>query len=137
MPDLKKSWVALLCGLFIFSCADKKNEMIEVDGTAWTLVQMPGDLPASETISLQFQEGKINGKAICNSYFSDYKIEGKSISFGPIGATKMMCPKHADVEVKYFDALRQAQEVQTSNKQLVIKTGGGDLIFEATNPTNS
>lgn len=42
---------------------------------------------------IQFQSnGRVAGHGGCNRFFGSYKQSEDSLQFGPLGATKMMCP---------------------------------------------
>ena len=45
-------------------------------------------------LNLQFEEGgNANGEGGCNSFFATYQAGSDgSITFGPVGSTKMACP---------------------------------------------
>ncbi len=119
-----------------FSCQNTGKKMAaheeKLDGTSWVLFSMPGQELGNTKVSLQFQGNKINGKAVCNRYFSDYRTEQSSIEIGNIGGTKMMCPDQATLETEYFDALAKVKDYELTQKQLRLKTEIGVLVFERT-----
>ena len=45
----------------------------------------------SEDFYLSFKEGKVVGKAGCNHFFADYKIDGNKFEVSHAGMTRMMC----------------------------------------------
>lgn len=98
-------------------------------GTQWQLEEMrldgqTVDLGSAE-IDLQFTtDGQINGNGGCNGYFAGYEAAaGGSLSFGPVGATKMYCDATMQQETAYFQALEQIDRFSLENGRLVL-TGG-------------
>lgn len=69
--------------------------------------------PVSEEVrsSLRFEaEGRVFGNAGCNSFRGTYEIDGSSISFGPLAATKMMCPPDVmEQETAFLQALERVR----------------------------
>ena len=138
MPNLSKIYLAIM-GLFLVAACNHKQakNITGIEGTSWVLEHMSGAIPSGVDIDLQFEKDKINGKGVCNRYFSNYELNGQQIMIQAVGATKMMCHEHNNVEAKYFEALQNAQEFSIQNDQLTIKTKGGNLIFKPTNKTSS
>ena len=79
-----------------FSCKPAEKSA-SLTGTKWVLESMNGrevklKEPTSE-VFMTLEDGKVNGKAGCNSFFGSYELgEGNQLDFGPMGATKMACP---------------------------------------------
>ncbi len=44
-------------------------------------------------VSAEFDGKTISGNAGCNAYNASYEASGSAISFGPIAATKKLCPE--------------------------------------------
>lgn len=135
---IKNIAFAIFILLALGACSNKKG-ISDLNGgelinTSWILFSMSGELLAEIAISLQFKGDKANGKGVCNNYFSSYSTAGNTISFATVGATKMMCPNHADVEIKYFDWLGKAQKYGIQNNHLTIQTKNGNLIFTKSPP---
>ncbi len=61
------------------------KETLANDGTLTTPKQ-------AGKFTLSFKaDGSMNGTTDCNGFFGTYEVNESSISFGPIGATKMFC----------------------------------------------
>lgn len=73
------------------------------------------------SIELNLPSQKMSGYAGCNRIGSEIKVVDETISFKPVFATKMMCPK-IELETKFIDAL--------SNKTLNYKLQGLFLLLE-------
>ncbi len=113
---------------------------MELAGTQWTLVNFETDrelipalaeAPATLHFSLDGEEkGTISGRSGCNRYFASYNLNNDQLSFGPIGATRMMCsPAQMNQETRYFQALATCGRCVSSNEELLIEYNGGRLRF--------
>jgi heat shock protein HslJ len=83
-----------------------------IEGHEWLLVEMSGvpvSLLAGERRPfLKFDAGKKQaaGFAGCNNFFGSYQRGGSSLTFGPIGSTRMSCPDlQISLETEFFQAL--------------------------------
>ena len=84
----------------------------------------------SDAFTLTFSEdGKVNGKTDCNSFFGTYTIEGSKISFGPLGATRMFCENSSEGE---FLALLEKVTAHSfdTNKSLTLTSGTTTMVFK-------
>lgn len=111
--------------------------------TSWTLDSfgpVGAEVPLVEgsTITLVFEDGQAGGNGGCNSYGSDYTVEGNSISFGLINTTLMACVDDAvtEQEGRYLAALQTAESFeQTADSLMIFYDGGaGVLNFTAASP---
>lgn len=81
-----------------------------LDSTEWELISWKDQMPQKDScdITISFSDGRITGSSGCNRYFSSVsqsEIPGE-ISFGLIGATRMMCPpKRMQCEDRYLAIL--------------------------------
>ena len=51
-------------------------------------------------------DGRAHGHAGCNRWFASYELQGKKISFGHAGSTRMMCaPALMEQETRFLQAL--------------------------------
>jgi heat shock protein HslJ len=58
----------------------------KLEGTAWVLA-------GNDAVSLQFEQGRVNGSDGCNRFNGPYLSHGTSLTIGPPrAATKMACP---------------------------------------------
>lgn len=81
---------------------------------------------------IQFQsEGRVSGFAGCNRFFGSYESSGDSLSFGVLGATKMMCPPEAmDREQTLFENLSRVATFQRDQQRLTLIDKDGITILE-------
>jgi heat shock protein HslJ len=83
----------------------------DLDGTAWTLLQLGEGKPAlpDAEVTIRFGDGQISGSGGCNSYNSSFNL-GKDNPFvmttGPVVATQKSCPDPiGNQEIAYLAAL--------------------------------
>lgn len=109
--------------------------------TAWSLESfgpVGSEVPLVEgsAITLVFEDGQAGGNGGCNSYGSDYTVEGDSLSFGLINTTLMACMDNAvtEQEGRYLAALQTAESFEMTGDTLTIFYDGGEgaLNFTAT-----
>lgn len=48
------------------------------------------------TLTVNVAEKKVNGNSSCNSFSGNVKIDGNTLSFGPMMSTKMACPGNGE-----------------------------------------
>ena len=108
----------------------------DLEGT-WSLSHLAWDepIPAEVTVDIVFAEERFSGLAGCNRYFGDIKGKGpRDLAFGPIGATRMMCPNPMmQVEDRYLQALQNVKQFSFMFGQLVLsyqdEKGRHTLLF--------
>ncbi|HUF36806.1 MAG TPA: META domain-containing protein [Gemmatimonadales bacterium] len=92
-------------------------------GTAWRLEDLGGAGVVDRVeATLEFPEpGKVAGKGSCNRFFGSVEISGASISFGPMGSTRMACVEAVmNQEAKYLEALQAAERYEIEGTVLLI-----------------
>lgn len=126
-----------LCGFALFVCiafggctADKKPAQANVPaqttasppkltGTQWTLEDLAGKpVIVNSRATLNFpEEGKVAGNGSCNQFTGSVDVSGKTIKFGPLAATRMMCdPDASNQESEYLKALAAAEKYEIENR---------------------
>jgi len=119
------SWVA-----FGGCMADKKParatatapataSLAKLTGTQWTLEDLAGKpVIANSRATLTFpEEGKTAGNGSCNRFTGSVDINGNTIKFGPLAATRMMCdPESSNQESEYLKALAGAEKYEVQNR---------------------
>ncbi|MGW8225878.1 MAG: META domain-containing protein [Anaerolineales bacterium] len=117
----------------------------QLEGTEWILnayLNQGGELvePLAGTFtSAKFNSGEINGNAGCNNYFGGYKVDGTSISIGPLASTEMFCgnpPGVMDQETAFLSAMNSSAEYKIEAEQLILLDASGEtlLVFEVAEP---
>lgn len=65
--------------------------------------------PSPDNYTLEFMpDGRVDAKLDCNGGSGGYRIDGKSIRFGPLATTKMMCPP-GSMDVKFAQQIDAAR----------------------------
>lgn len=116
---------------------EQVSKMVDMDyyriHDIWALTHLRGkEMDISETrpnLEVNLAIMKIMGKGMCNNYFA--KIEEytpKSIQFGPIAGTKMMCPE-IKTEQDFTTALSEVRSFEIKNLTLMLKDEEGAEIL--------
>ena len=106
-----KSFLILLCVtlLGVGGCKSSK-EAPKLNDVKWVLETLNGKkvqlTDANEEMFIQFDETqkRVNGRAACNRFFGNYEMDGSSLKFSPMGATRMACPD-LQWETEFFQML--------------------------------
>ena len=132
---MKKSTVIvclLMTGMLLVSCTNNRSagagaEARDIEGVQWYLKEVAGSPISSMAedkqphIMLDPDRKQATGFSGCNNFFGGYLLEGLSLKFGPVGATRMACPDlETGLETEVFKALEQTKSG---------KIQGGELIF--------
>lgn len=116
--------------IFLLCTACPSNTTIDISGQDWQLSRWTAStLPEDVNITATFADGRLSGKAVCNQYFADALVQKDSVLIKTVGATKMLCPKHADVERQYLKYLQRASSYQISKNELALQCGDVTLYF--------
>ncbi len=67
------------------------------------------------------------GFAGCNRYTGSYTVRRDSITFGPVGATKMACAQGMDVEQAYLSTLSKVVKYAVEDSTLTLFGASGAL----------
>lgn len=84
----------------------------DLNGSSWRLEDLAGKAPLPDVqVTLEFPDtGRIIGRASCNRYFGDARIDGTTISLGALGATRMACADAVNQQETEYLRLLQAAE---------------------------
>ena len=124
MMNMRQIVFCFLAVSLFLSCKPAEKSA-SLTGTKWVLESMNGrevklKEPTSE-VFMTLEDGKVNGKAGCNSFFGSYELgEGNQLDFGPMGATKMACPD-MDIEVFFFTMLDSTRIYTIEGNKLSLK----------------
>jgi heat shock protein HslJ len=121
----------LVCAGLAACNADKKSVQsaspaavaVNLPGTQWTLEEIGGKpVIANSQATLTFPEaGRAAGNGSCNQFTGSAQVNGNTIKFGPMAATRMMCdPEASGQETEYFKALQGAQRFELRDGKLLI-----------------
>ena len=102
------------------------------EGTLWVLDEyrnVEGSLAPGlqdTTVTAEFSDGEVSGSSGCNSYNTQYEIEGESIMIGPIAVTRKYCSEPEGImeqESQYLTALQNAVTYNIELDQLNLFDG--------------
>ncbi len=110
----------LLCLILLSGCSALKpsSDLENLGESTWNLTaieQRPVNFDGRAFIKFDEKENKISGKALCNSYFSEYEMIGKKITFGSIGSTKMYCEGMMDEENQIVTNLQKTKRYEVKS----------------------
>jgi heat shock protein HslJ len=94
-------------------------------GSSWQLQQLgaQGAIAGSRPTLVFVPAGKVSGTGSCNQFSGTVKIDGKSITFGPLATTRMVCAGALNAqEATYLKALQEAQWFTVAGNTLTIYT---------------
>lgn len=135
---------AALCGaiciaMLLVSCMKQAApppgaEAAGIEGIQWYLTEVDGS-PVSPTAGdkqphmlLDPVEKQATGFAGCNNFFGSYELNGSSLTFGPMGATRMACPDlETGLEASVFEALENTREWKIEGGDLLLLEANGVL----------
>lgn len=84
-------------------------------------IQGGGVIDRAQTTLELSADGSFHGSGGCNNYRGKAVIEGKSIAFGPVAATRMACPEALmNQEAKFFKALEKVKSWQINEQGKLI-----------------
>jgi heat shock protein HslJ len=118
----------------ITACSGGTDDEIDMTGN-WRLVQGSVDgqaipLMDGSPVTLNVTGTEIGGTSACNSYGSQFTLEGSTITIGDLVSTMMMCaPEVMDVEIPFTAALREVDTAAIEGEQLVMTGPGIELRF--------
>ena len=88
--------------------------------------------PGGAAITARFTSAKtVTGQAPCNTYGSDFTLDGATIHVGHVSQTLKACPSAADAstEHRYFELLQHVQTVEPSDRDQLRLSGSGGLLL--------
>ena len=103
------------------------NEIIS--GTYFVMQLDTTNVTYKLTLEFDSKTNSVSGFAGCNNFFGTYSINGNTISFSELGATRMMCQDEANkVELKMFQTMAKINRFELSNGKLSLKNDETILI---------
>lgn len=101
-------------------------------GPEWVVEDLEGGAVVDRSrMTLRFgDDGRISGRASCNSYFGTYTLTGERLVVSRIGATKMACaPALMTQESKFLDVLGNVHHFSLSpDGALILHTADGRTL---------
>lgn len=105
-------------------------------GSRWQAVEVGSiDVDAGVPSTLAFEPpGRVSGNSGCNRYFGTVEVGAGSVRFGPLAATRMMCPPpRMEQEARFLEALAKAECWRIDDDaRLVLADAAGTplIVFE-------
>ncbi|NRB47848.1 MAG: META domain-containing protein [Saprospiraceae bacterium] len=116
--------------IFLLCTACPNTTSLDISGQDWRLIRWTvSTLPEDINITATFADGRLSGKAVCNQYFADALVQKDSVLIKTVGATKMLCPEHSDVERQYLKYLQRASAYKINKDELALQCGDATLYF--------
>jgi heat shock protein HslJ/uncharacterized lipoprotein YbaY len=107
-------------------CAGEPADLLV--GPEWVVEDIAGGMIDRSRATLSFgADGRLGGRASCNSFTATYKIGGEGLAIGKAAATRMACaPALMQQEARFLDILEQASrfEISDSGALLLIAPDG-------------
>ncbi len=117
---------ALALAVALAACAGQlpSESAPSLAGTSWTRVDRGEDAPHFPT--LDFEAERASGHAGCNRWFATVTRSGEQLSFGGIGATRMMCAEPAmATERAFLNLLGATRAARMDGDQLILLGADG------------
>jgi len=130
---------AICIAMLLVSCMKQAApppgaEAAGIEGVQWYLTAV-GGVPVSPVAGdkqphmlLDPAQKQAAGFAGCNHFFGRYELNGSSLTFGPMGATRMACPDlETGLEASVFEALENTREWKIEGGDLLLLEANGVL----------
>lgn len=130
---MKKLYLLLFILLFMMGCTSLIRKPVDIEKEIEGKTYVLQDTVEDSEITISFSEGRLNGNAGINMYFSSYEISGNKISIGKtIGTTKMAGPGNLMIqEIDYLNNLLQVVSLGIKENKLTLTTSDETvLVFE-------
>jgi heat shock protein HslJ len=129
----------MILGLILASCSQSRNTLsAKLEGKRWELETIRKSIPISgRVISIEFQDGEVDGSSGCNSYSGGYGTKGNGIIFGMLASTEMACmdPEGLmDQEQDYLSFLSEVVAFSIEDGHLILKTETQDQLTFSESP---
>ncbi len=129
------TWLVSSTFVVLFSLVGSVVQAEETEspqGRSWLAEDINGKgvMDMLQTTLVFGDDDKVGGNAGCNRYFGSVKIDGDKIEFGPVGATRKMCPEAImQQEDAYLGVLPEASRWRIKNRLLFIYSSDESLIL--------
>lgn len=123
----------LLCIVSLSACTavQPTSDLPKLGESTWKLIAIahrPVNFGDRAFLKFDEKENKISGKAVCNSFFSDYEMIGQKITFPAIGSTKMYCEGIMDDENRIITALQNVKRYEVKSDFLYFYASDALLL---------
>lgn len=102
---------------------------IKLEGQEWKLVSIDHKKITSDKAFLVFDDGKVKGKAFCNSINSEYELMGDNqLTFDAFVSTKMYCEGVMDLESQMVTNLQNVKRYEIKNRILYLSDSDKPIL---------
>lgn len=130
--------ITMMAIVIVFASCDsskktaKTAENVSLDGV-YAIANVKGKTMSEKGLELTFnaESNSFSGTTECNGISGTYTINDKSITFGPIVATRMYCEGKMDTEKNISDALSKASLYRIENNLLVFLDRENNVLLSA------
>lgn len=127
--NFMKQILSAMVVVFLLSACSSTKKITTMEPSLyqkWDLKVLNGNNITAEymkPVYVEFNEAesKIYGSGGCNRFFSDFTKTGQSITFQPIGSTKMSCGNEADkFEQEFLQSLAKVNNYKFEDNMLLL-----------------
>lgn len=138
-------FLILVVILWLYGCktanpTEPEAEADTVIDAYWMLLSLEGQSPQAPKntrtayIRLEEKKNKVKGFSGCNHFFGKYELNGDSLRFSDLGATRMMCP-NIEQETKLMKVLGRVESYAIAGRILTFYQGKQAIAtFKTGNP---
>lgn len=116
------------------NCANRGTATLE--NTYWKLTLLgsqrvqTAEHQREAHLVLHGQEKHARGNLGCNQFTGSYELDGDTLTFGPLAATKMACAGGMNIEGDFSAALDRTRRVQLDGETLILLDERGKRLAE-------
>jgi heat shock protein HslJ len=121
----------VVIAMILSACTATNTSATPLNNTGWILVSLNGQLVLSDPqVTINFENGKINGTDGCNSYGSSYTVKGSKFNVHQdIVTTMMACPNPIMQQAAaYITILTQSASYKIDGQQLTLLDASGKAL---------
>lgn len=125
-----KSFILLVFIAFVgMDGCNSSKSMAKINEIKWVLQTLNGkevklsDPNSNMFIQFDVVEKRVDGRAACNRFFGNYEMDGNSLKFSPMGATRMACPD-LQIETEFFQTLDKVDAFTIKDNLLSFESKG-------------
>ena len=116
-------------GRTLHGCGGASVEPVNLINTSWRITAINGRVvPADRPYRLEFTDGRLSGRAGCNSFGGGYQLNGNRLTAGPLMSTRMACPGRMADEQTVLRILRAPVASRQTNEHTLEMRGAAGSI---------
>ena len=110
-------------------CGGEPTALLQ--GSEWTVSELAGVRVEQSAPTLRFRDdGRVGGRASCNTYHANYTLTGETLTIGRAASTRMACPPpQMAQEQRFFELLHEVRRFDVADDgSLLLIDGSGRAI---------